>query len=509
MANSSFDNKFKEFLLDFIIELNSSYGFKISIDKILKLFQIYGDFDFFDEEEAKNVLKGIFCQSKTQFEYFDKIFNSYFKNLKNKTGYEMEKRAITNVINDLNDQLDEIKKSADEDKERLYEELFTESFSSNEYILQIRKIIENITIVTSPEILWGIINQEADIISKYCEDVKYDEEKQKVIIGVEDDLERILFYNIENNGSQELSEFILSLAEMLKYTINQYDCLKKKELQEINTIMKDIEKLSSKQHRTVYTEGKNAVKSEMGYLYKDFREINEKDLDIINRYIVQNANKFKTRISKNLKSHGRRIFDYKRVMKNSIKTDMVPMELFFKKPHRTKVKIICIVDISGSCKRASQILLSFVYALQEIFTGGVESFVFVKNLEEATDVFKNYSLKEANERTSVLVERTYSNYYDSFKDFDSKYFERVTKDTIIIYLGDARNNNNKLGLEFLQRIRKKISSGKGKMYWLNTDEPKRWNVGDSVINQYSKYMDAVFPIINTKDLIKFLEHIQI
>lgn len=105
------------------------------------------------------------------------------------------------------------------------------------------------------------------------------------------------------------------------------------------------------------------------------------------------------------------------------------------------------------------------------------------------------------------MERDYSDYYTALKQFDEKFFYKITKDTIVIYLGDARNNKNNTGIEFLEKIKKKISSGYGKMYWLNPDEKCNWDKGDSIISMYSKYMDNTIYIKNSMDLIQFLNNI--
>lgn len=501
----NFDENFKELVINFVIELNSSYGFNISSDKILKIFQIYGTFDVFNENEIKSVLKSILCTNKIQYDLFNRIFNSYFKNLKSWSKYEAEKMAIKNILNDLSTQLDATKEEYSEKEKEFFDnigisnnkqELFDEIVNNSTF----EKIANNINLSTSKTLLKKVLEQDKETLTKICSN------KEK-INKIQNDLEKIIIYNIENNIDLEFSDFVIDVSSNIKNMFDEYKELNQNKVSEIEKIEKDIEKFESKNHRDVFTEGKNAVRSEKGYLYKDLNKLNDSDLKVIYKYIIQNANKLKSKLSKHLKLSKKEIFDYKKVIKNSVKTDMVPIELFYKKPAHTKIKIVCITDISGSCKKASQVLLSFVYALQEVFHGGVESFVFVKQLEESTNIFKNYSLEEANERTSVLVERAYSNYYNAFSEFDEKFFDRITKDTIVIYLGDARNNNNKLGTEYLEKIKNKVSAGYGKMYWLNPDKKEKWNQGDSVISEYSKYMDKTFCIETTKDIIAFLNKI--
>lgn len=501
------DTKFKKLILDFIIELNTEYSFHISIDRILKIFDIYGSFDFFDENEIISVLKSLLCMNQSQYEIFEKIFHNYFYNLKNKTKYETEKYLIKNQLEELTINLETKEEEFEEKKQNFLVDLNLKELDYSKMFSKISPLIDKIEIKSDKTNFSQLFEGNFEYIVQICRDEKTDNVKNEKIRQIENDIENILLFNIETNCDIEISQFLLDFIENIKKVIENYEKMTEEHSSELKDISLTIKKLTSINHREEFIQGKNAVQTEKGYLYKDLKQLSPKDLNIIIKYIMKNASKFRTRISKNLKISSKERFDYKRVIKNSIKTDMTPMELFYKKQSRRRIKIICITDISGSCKAASQVLLSFVYALQEAFPGGVESFVFVKQLEEATDVFKNYSFTEANERTSVLVERDYSDYYTALKQFDEKFFYKITKDTIVIYLGDARNNKNNTGIEFLEKIKKKISSGYGKMYWLNPDEKCNWDKGDSIISMYSKYMDNTIYIKNSMDLIQFLNNI--
>ena len=504
------DKEFKQLILDFIVELNAEYSFNISIDRILKFFEIYGEYDLFDEDEMKMVLKSLFCTSSSQLEIFDKVFDSYFYDLKNKTKYNLEKQIIKSKLENLEQKYENVKQSLDN---------VPISYSDADFYLDYERffpsfiiISKNLEFKTDKDILDAIFKGNKGALIEYWKSLKSKNLRQEKIKLLENDIEDILLYNIENNINEEMSSFLLDLIVYVKNIINTFESQEEFHMDMLNNISKEIKvikKISSTNHRNEFTKGKNAVQTEQGYLYKDIAKLNDNDIRVISQYIKKNAIKFKTKLSKNLKIKGEQRFDYKKVIRNSIKTDMTPMELFYKKQPNRRIKVVCITDISGSCKAASQVLLLFVYSLQEAFPGGVESFVFVKQIEDATNIFKNYSFTEANERTSVLVERDYSDYHNALKQFDEKFFYKITKDTIVIYLGDARNNKNDSGSEYLERIRNKVTSGYGKMYWINPEEKWEWNTGDSIISEYGKYMDDVICARNTKDLIEFLNTIKV
>lgn len=500
-----YDLNFKNLILDFFTELNNNYGFKISPDDLLSFFKVYSDFDMFNEEELCMILRTLFCKNQLQYETFQEIFENYFYNRNDIKEYEKRKQEMQNKIESLKE-LYSIESEAPKTEIMKYNRRISEEEQEKQsFYDQNQEKIDSLAQKAGVKIddtLRNLLNFDQD---KIFDDISDSiENKTSALKKAKEALQQLIVANILNDNDEEINSNLVAVADVLKKNENYYNKNINVKEQRLSKIQKDIKKLESMQHREEFIGGKNAVKSQLDSLYKDLKQLTSDDMEIISKYIKQNANKFKTRISKSMKIDSHQIFDYKRVMKNAIKSNGIPIYLFYKKPKRTKVKIVCIVDVSGSCKNAAQVLLSFVHSLHDVFLGGVETFVFVKDVEKASDVFRNYSIENANTKVSELVRRTYSDYYNAFKMFNHKYFNEITKDTIVLYLGDARNNKNDSGTVFLSRIRDKIKYGKGKMYWLNTESKNKWNTGDSVMAEYAYYMDGVYEILTTNDLIKFL-----
>jgi uncharacterized protein with von Willebrand factor type A (vWA) domain len=60
-------------------------------------------------------------------------------------------------------------------------------------------------------------------------------------------------------------------------------------------------------------------------------------------------------------------------------------------------------------------------------------------------------------------------------------------DTVLVVLGDARNNRRPPRADLLAAVRARVR----RLLWLNPDAPERWDTGDSVIATYAKHVDAV------------------
>ena len=65
--------------------------------------------------------------------------------------------------------------------------------------------------------------------------------------------------------------------------------------------------------------------------------------------------------------------------------------------------------------------------------------------------------------------------------------EALGADTVLLVLGDARNNRLPPRADLLAAARARVR----RVLWLNPEPPERWNTGDSVIASYARHVDAV------------------
>jgi hypothetical protein len=72
----------------------------------------------------------------------------------------------------------------------------------------------------------------------------------------------------------------------------------------------------------------------------------------------------------------------------------------------------------------------------------------------------------------------------------------LTRNTLVLVLGDARNNRRPPRPDLLVRLRDRVK----KLIWLNPEPQGRWNSGDSVISRYAPVCDAVLECSNLRQL---------
>ncbi|HEU4371353.1 MAG TPA: VWA domain-containing protein [Methylomirabilota bacterium] len=181
--------------------------------------------------------------------------------------------------------------------------------------------------------------------------------------------------------------------------------------------------------------------------------------------------------------------DSRRTMRKSLSYDGVPMEIFLKRRHREKPRLITICDVSDSVRNASRFMLQLVWSLQECFSR-VRSYVFVSEIAEVTQAFSVYPVERAIEwalKGAPVDYHCRSDFGYAFNRFATTELESLDRKTTILLLGDARNNYNDPQAWALRLIRERVKG----IIWLNPEGQWGWGIGDSVMPLYAPACDIV------------------
>jgi uncharacterized protein with von Willebrand factor type A (vWA) domain len=238
---------------------------------------------------------------------------------------------------------------------------------------------------------------------------------------------------------------------------------------------------------------------------RNFAYLSDAEIKSMQEVVKKLAEKLKTRVSIRRKraKHGR--LDAKATLRKSMSYGGVPFELVLHRRKKTKPELMLLCDISDSVKNASIFMLQFVYTIQELFSK-VRSFVFVADLGEITDMFKEMEINEAIEKAwsgGPINAYTHSDYGFAFQIFRENYMPSVTGRTTVIIIGDGRNNYNDPKEWILKELKQKAK----KIIWLNPESPVSWGFGDSEMDKYMRYCDMVEECRNLKQLTAIVDKI--
>jgi uncharacterized protein len=194
--------------------------------------------------------------------------------------------------------------------------------------------------------------------------------------------------------------------------------------------------------------------------------------------------------------------DPKATIRANLKYHGVPMEI----KHRDKVrkpKIVVICDVSTSMRFCSELMLSFLFALQ----GQVRkthAFAFIDHLESISE---DFSGTNADEAIQSVLWRMPSGHYNtdlgwSLNDFQNEYMDTLNSGTTLLIVGDGRNNYNDPRLDIFSTMARRAT----RTIWLNPEPDYMWN-GDSDMHKYALLCSNVLKVGNLRELTQAVDEL--
>ena len=220
---------------------------------------------------------------------------------------------------------------------------------------------------------------------------------------------------------------------------------------------------------------------------RPFRALSDREMDVLRKEVRRLANRLRSRIALRQKRAKSGQLDAKATIRANLKHAGVPIEIKHR-DHRLKPKLVVICDISTSMRYCSELMLSLVYALQDLVTK-THAFAFIDHLEFISPDFAG---KEPNAAITAVLERMPPGYYSTdlgyaLNQFTRQYLDTVDQRTTFILVGDGRNNYNDPALDAFQQLARRAR----RMIWVNPEPPMLWGSGDSDMLQYAPLCNNV------------------
>jgi len=232
-----------------------------------------------------------------------------------------------------------------------------------------------------------------------------------------------------------------------------------------------------------------------GLMNRPFNMLSGADKKLLQREVKRLAAALRTRIALRQKRAKSGQLDPKATIRANLKYHGVPMELRHRDRTR-KPRIVVICDISTSMRFCSELMLSFLFALQ----GQVRkthAFAFIDHLEYISADFVG---RDADEAITGVLLRMPPGYYStdlgwSLNDFNNEYLDTLNGQTTLIVVGDGRNNYNDPRLDLFSTMARRAA----RTIWLNPEPPALWH-GDSDMAKYASLCDDVLKVGNLREL---------
>ncbi|HAV77836.1 MAG TPA: hypothetical protein DCX53_10855 [Anaerolineae bacterium] len=228
---------------------------------------------------------------------------------------------------------------------------------------------------------------------------------------------------------------------------------------------------------------------------RPFESLSDADKKILQREVQKLAAALRTRIALRQKRARNGQMDPKATIRANLKYHGVPMEIKHKNRVR-KPKIVVICDISTSMRYCSELMLTFLFALQ----GQVRkthAFAFIDHLEYISD---DLSGSNADEAIASVLWRMPSGHYNTdlgwaLNDFQNEYMDTINSGTSLIIVGDGRNNYYNPRIDIFSEMSRRAS----RTIWLNPEPSILWH-GDSDMPKYAPLCNNVLKVGNLLEL---------
>jgi hypothetical protein len=199
--------------------------------------------------------------------------------------------------------------------------------------------------------------------------------------------------------------------------------------------------------------------------------------------------------------------DVRATLRRSLSTGGVLSELVFRPPRPPRVDLLVLADVSGSVSRFTSFTFTLLHAMGGAFPR-LRCFAFLDGVAEVTETVRRARTPAEAARTITVDPRLVwldgrSDYGHALTAFAGEHGSAVTGNTVLLVLGDGRNNYQSTEADVLGALRRRARA----VHWLNPEPKRYWDTGDSVMAQYTPHCDSVHECRNVDALRTFLEEL--
>jgi uncharacterized protein with von Willebrand factor type A (vWA) domain len=234
-------------------------------------------------------------------------------------------------------------------------------------------------------------------------------------------------------------------------------------------------------------------RAQAALLRKPFQDYGPLEIEEARALVAALAREMRGRLARRLRRARRGRIDVRRTLRRATSTGGVPIRLAARAPRPGRPDLLALCDVSGSVAAATELLLGLLAPASEYFRS-VEIFVYVDRLAPAA--FEGGHVIH----DPGLDRHAFSDFGRVLEDLHDRRGLRLGRSTVVVILGDARNNRRPPRAALLAEIRARV----GSVVWLNPEPSSRWNRGDSVMELYARHCSAVLECSSLEGLLDAL-----
>ena len=226
-----------------------------------------------------------------------------------------------------------------------------------------------------------------------------------------------------------------------------------------------------------------------------FREFTSRDVEEARDLVRELGARLRGRLARRERAAHRGRLDVRRTLRAATSTGGIPLQLRFRGRRPGRPDLVALCDLSGSVAAASELLLGLLVPAAGYFRR-VHLFAYVDRLCPV-------SIERGHVAPGGPLDLHARS--DFGRVLEELFAERalLTRTTLLLVLGDARNNRLPPRAPRLRAIRDRVA----RIVWLVPEPRARWDTGDSVLGLYAPACAAVLECTDLAALVRAVRQV--
>jgi uncharacterized protein with von Willebrand factor type A (vWA) domain len=224
-----------------------------------------------------------------------------------------------------------------------------------------------------------------------------------------------------------------------------------------------------------------------------FRDFTSRDVAEARDLVRELGARLRGRLARRERRARRGRLDFRRTLRASLSTGGVPARPEWRRRRPGRPDLVALCDLSGSVAAASELCLGLIAPAARYFRR-VHLFAYVDRLCPVS-IEHGHVAPEGR-----LDLHARSDFGRVLGDLWQGGRDLLGRSTLVLVLGDARNNRLPPRADLLRAVRERVQ----RVVWLVPEPAARWNTGDSVLHLYAPFADAVVEVSDLAALVRAL-----
>ncbi len=209
------------------------------------------------------------------------------------------------------------------------------------------------------------------------------------------------------------------------------------------------------------------------------------------------ARRFRGRLRRRLHAVRRRgRLDFRRTLRRAIARGGLPLDVELRRRRPGRIDVVALCDVSGSVRHATDFFAALLGPCQDLLRS-LRILVFVDHAIEAT-------IEDGKLLPHAPVDvHAFSDLGQVLVEIERGDLAPFGRNTLLLVLGDARNNRRPPRADVLGRLRARVRA----VWWLVPEERARWGTADSAIEAYRPHCDVLLECADGAGLLAALDRL--